>query len=66
MAKNPERNRAINVRIDNLTREEQHKLSDSIRNAKREIAPNARGTIVEGSQSQLSSKPMKQLESEDE
>lgn len=65
MAKNPERDRAINVRIDNLTREEQHKLSDSIRNAKREIAPDARGTIVEGSQKQLSSKPVKQLESED-
>lgn len=66
MAKNPERDRAINVRIDNLTREEQHKLSDSIRNSKREIAPDARGTIVEGSQKQLSSKPVKQLESEDE
>lgn len=66
MAKNPNRDRAINVRIDNLTREEQHQLSDSIRNAKREIAPEGRGTIVEGSQSQLSSKPMKQLEPEDE
>jgi hypothetical protein len=66
MAKNPERDRAISVRIDKLTREEQHKLSDSIRNAKREIAPEARGTIVEGSQSQLSSKPMNQLDPEDE
>jgi len=66
MAKNTKRDRAINVRIDNLTREEQDKLSDSIRNSKREIAPDARGTIVEGSQSQLSSKPIKQLEPEDE
>jgi hypothetical protein len=66
MAKNPERDRAISVRIDKLTREEQHKLSDSIINAKREIAPDARGTIVEGSQSQLSSKPMNQLDPEDE
>jgi hypothetical protein len=66
MAKNPERDRAISVRIDKLTREEQHKLSDSIINAKREIAPDARGTIVEGSQSQLSSKPIKQLDPEDE
>jgi len=66
MAKNPERDRAISVRIDKLTREEQHQLSDSIKNAKRQIAPDARGTIVEGSQSQLSSKPMKQLEPEDE
>jgi len=66
MAKNPERDHAISVRIDKLTREEQHQLSDSIKNAKRQIAPDARGKIVEGSQSQLSSKPMKQLEPEDE
>ena len=66
MAKNPERDRAISVRIDKLTREEQHQLSDSIKNAKRQIAPDARGTIVEGSQSQLSSKPIKQLDPEDE
>lgn len=66
MVENPKRDRAISVRIDNLTRDEQDKLSDSIRIAKRKIAPDARGTIVEGSQSQLSSKPTKQLEPEDE
>jgi len=66
MAKNSNRDRAINVKIDGLTREEQQDLSDAIRNEKRRIAPDARGTIVEGSERQLSSRPIKQLESEDE
>ncbi|HAX76060.1 MAG TPA: hypothetical protein DCY88_09550 [Cyanobacteria bacterium UBA11372] len=66
MAKNDGRNRATNVRIDGMTPEQQKQMTDHIMDGKRKIAPDARLTIVEGSQHQLSSGHVKQLDSADE
>lgn len=67
MAKNSDRNRAINAKIDNLTAEEQEQLSDAIRKAKRNIAPNARSTVVEYEQGKLpSSQSQNQLEGQND
>ncbi len=66
MAKNSGRNRATNVRLDGMTPEEQQKMTEHIIEGKRKIAPEARVTLVEGSERQLSSGHVQQLESGDE
>ena len=63
MAKNPDRNSALNAKFEHLTPEEQEKLGDAIRKAKRDLAPDARSTIVEYEQGKLpSSQSQNQLE----
>ncbi len=47
------RNRIVTARIDRLTAKESQKISEKIKEAKRKIAPEARGTIVEGDQGSL-------------
>jgi len=66
MTENEKRNRAINVRIDLLTEEEQDILSAEIKKAKKSIAPKARGTIVEGDLKSLPSKDSLSLDEGDE
>lgn len=57
------REHAVIVRVDRLTYEERIQLADEFKDVKRRVAPEARGTIVEGSQKQLPYKPTKQLKS---
>lgn len=66
MGKKFNRDRATNVRLDGMTPEEQEKMTEHIMRGKRELAPESRVTIVEGSERQLSSGHVKQLESENE
>lgn len=56
------RNQALIARIDHLTGDEREQMADAIRSAKRDIAPDSRGTLVEGSQDQLPHKPRKKLD----
>lgn len=63
---NTVRNRAFIVRIDNLTRKEQNKLTDRIVKEKRKIAPDARGTIVSGDAKDLLYQNTKQLKPEED
>lgn len=60
MSDTNDRSRATNIRIDGMTPDEQEAFTDKIKKAKREVAPDARLTIVEGSQKQLSSNNVKQ------
>ena len=66
MGKNSQRNRATTVRFENLTAEEQHEVGNKIREIKKEVAPESRATMVEGSNKELSGRPMTSLESNDE
>ena len=65
MTKKSERNRAITVRIDMLTETEQEEISSGIKKLKKQIAPEARGTIVEGDMKSLPAKELKFLDSSD-
>ncbi|MFO0173286.1 MAG: hypothetical protein ACK51W_12520 [Aphanizomenon sp.] len=65
MTKNSERNRAITVRIDMLTETEQEEISSGIKKLKKQIAPEARGTIVEGDMKSLPAQELKFLDSSD-
>jgi hypothetical protein len=65
MTKKSERNRAINVRIDMLTETEQEEISSEIKKLKKQIAPEARGTIVEGDMKSLPAQELKLLDSSD-
>ncbi|WP_348256654.1 hypothetical protein [Leptolyngbya sp. PL-A3] len=49
------------IRIDKLTKKEEKKLTEQIIKKKEKIAPDARGTIVKGSQKQLPSNKPKEL-----
>ncbi len=55
------RDQAVIARIDLLTSEERMRLADAIKDAKRRIAPEGRGTIVEGNQRQLQYKPVRNI-----
>ena len=55
------RDQAVIARIDQLTLEERIKIADAIKDAKRRIAPEGRGTIVEGNQRQLPYQPVNYL-----
>jgi hypothetical protein len=57
-----DRDQALIARIDNLTGEEREEMADAIRSAKRDIAPDGRGTLVEGSQDQLPHESRKKLD----
>ena len=63
MTKKSERNRAITVRIDMLTETEQEEISSGIKKLKKQIAPEARGTIVEGDMKSLPAQELKFLDS---
>jgi len=65
MNKKSERNKAINVRIDMLTETEQEEISSGIKKLKKRIAPEARGTIVEGDMKSLPAQELKSLDSSD-
>ena len=65
MTKKSERNRAITVRIDMLTETEQEEISSGIKKLKTQIAPEARGTIVEGDMKSLPAQELKFLDSSD-
>ncbi|MDK2411516.1 hypothetical protein QHH11_08555 [Aphanizomenon sp. PH219] len=65
MTKKSERNRAITVRIDMLTETEQEEISSGIKKLKKQIAPEARGTIVEGDMKSLPAQELKFLDSSD-
>ncbi|MBD2390297.1 hypothetical protein RI030_09045 [Aphanizomenon flos-aquae NRERC-008] len=65
MTKNSERNRAITVRIDMLTETEQEEISSGIKKLKKQIAPEARGTIVERDMKSLPAQELKFLDSSD-
>ncbi|BAZ79056.1 MAG: hypothetical protein ACKO9I_00715 [Sphaerospermopsis kisseleviana] len=65
MSNKSDRNRAINVRIDMLTETEQEQLASGIKKLKKQIAPEARGTIVEGNMKSLPAKESKLLDSSD-
>lgn len=65
MTKKSERNRAITVRIDMLTETEQEEISSGIKKIKKQIAPEARGTIVEGDMKSLPAQELKFLDSSD-
>jgi hypothetical protein len=65
MTKESERDRAINVRIDGLTETEQEKMSSGIKKLKKQIAPKARGTIVEGDMRSLPAQESLSLDSSD-
>ena len=65
MTKKSERNRAITVRIDMLTETEQEGISSGIKKLKKQIAPEARGTIVEGDMKSLPAQELKFLDSSD-
>ncbi|MBE9230750.1 hypothetical protein IQ231_03345 [Cuspidothrix issatschenkoi LEGE 03284] len=65
MTKQSERNRAITVRIDMLTETEQEEISSGIKKLKKQIAPEARGTIVEGDMKSLPAQELKFLDSSD-
>jgi hypothetical protein len=65
MSNKSDRNRAINVRIDMLAETEQEQLASGIKKLKKQIAPEARGTIVEGNMKSLPAKESKLLDSSD-
>ena len=65
MTKKSERNRAITVRIDMLTETEQEEISSGIKKLKKQIAREARGTIVEGDMKSLPAQELKFLDSSD-
>ncbi|WP_204106063.1 MULTISPECIES: hypothetical protein [Spirulina sp. CCY15215] len=66
MTDDSKRDKALHARIDNLTSEEQEKMVTAIRQAKKSIAPEARGTIVEGDRKSLPSQDFKALEGDNE
>jgi hypothetical protein len=47
------RNRIVLARFDRLTPKESQKISEKIKEVKRKIAPEARGTIIEGDKGSL-------------
>ncbi|OBQ31798.1 MAG: hypothetical protein AN485_23150 [Anabaena sp. MDT14b] len=65
MTKKSDRNRVINVRFDLLTETEQEELSSGLKKLKKQIAPEARGTIVEGDMKSLPAQELKFLDSSD-
>ncbi len=60
------RNRAVIVRVDQMTLEEQDAFVTGVKKLKRDVAPEARATLVEGFQHQLSSQPIQELPEEEE
>jgi hypothetical protein len=60
------RNRVSNIRLDGMTRDEQYEMTRRIMDAKQELAPDARLTIVEGSHKQFLPKKAQQIEVSDE
>lgn len=65
MSNKSDRNRAISVRIDMLNETQQDKLARGIKNLKKKIAPDARGTIIEGDMKSLPAKEPKLLDASD-
>ncbi|WP_139276645.1 hypothetical protein [Spirulina major] len=65
MTQPEKRDRAIHVRIDRLTESEQEQISSEIKRAKKRIAPDSRGTIVEGSMQSLPAQNSQSLDSEE-
>lgn len=60
------RNRAVIVRVDQMTCDEQDAFVTGVKKLKRDVAPDARATLIEGFQHQLSSQPTQQLPDEEE
>lgn len=58
---NSVRDRAMIIRVDNLTKKEEQKLIQRVITVKDKVAPDSRGTIVKGTQNQLPSQPIKEL-----
>jgi hypothetical protein len=58
---NTVRDRALILRVANLTMKEEKKLAERIIKDKDKIAPEGRGTIARGSQKQLPYEPTKKL-----
>ncbi|NEO84177.1 MAG: hypothetical protein F6J87_07980 [Spirulina sp. SIO3F2] len=65
MSNDEKRDRVINVRVDCLTQDEQMRLSSEIKKAKNTIAPDSRGTIVEGDMKSLPSQVPLPIEGEE-
>jgi hypothetical protein len=54
------------IAIDNTDEESLHKIAAAVMEAKRKIAPNARGTIVIGDETSLPHKVLKLLENKED
>lgn len=63
---NTVRDRVLIVRVDNLTKKEQQKLTQRMIKKKEKIAPEGRGTIVTGDHKQLPYQPAKQLKPQED
>ncbi len=60
------RNRAVIVRVGQMTLDEQDAFVTGVKKLKRAVAPDARAALIEGFQHQLSSQPIQQLPDEEE
>ena len=56
-----DRDQSLRINIDNLTKQEAAKLEQKVMDAKRKIAPDARGTSVMGSSKKLSGSSPKEI-----